>query len=389
MKKRINLLREFSIPLIAGVVIALVWANLDHESYHHFVHARLLGPLSIHFLTNHIFMVFFFGIAVAEITQSCLPEGDLHPLGRAINPLLATFGGVAGPVAVYFILNALIGSPALVNGWGIPTATDIAISWLVARLVFGNSHPAIAFLLLLAIADDAIGLAIIAIFYPDPSLPTEPIWLLLVGAGMLAVWIMRRKGTKSYWPYVIAGGGLSWTGLYCASLHPALALVPIVPFLPHPAREHKHLFEQDPKDVSTLATFEHEWKVIVDFGLFMFGLANAGVRLSSLGTVTWLVFAGLLFGKWIGIFALAFLGVKFGYLLPQGMNFRHLIIVGIVAGIGFTVSLFIADQAFVDPILQEEAKMGALLSIGIALIAIVAGKMMGIKKWRQKGPHDR
>lgn len=389
MDRRLNFLREFSIPLIAGVVIALIWANLDHESYHHFIHARLLGPLSVHFLTNDVFMVFFFGIAAAEITQSCLPGGDLYPVKRAINPLLATFGGVAGPVAVYFLLNGLFGSPALINGWGIPTATDIAISWLVARHIFGNAHPAIAFLLLLAIIDDVIGLAIIAIFYPEPSQPTVPAWLLSTCLGMLVAWIMRQKRTKSYWPYVVAGGTLSWIGLYFAGLHPALALVPIVPFLPHPRREQKHLFEEDPRDVSTLATFEHEWKVIVDFGLLMFGLANAGVHLTSLGTETWLVFASLLFGKWIGIFGFAFLGVKFGFRLPEGMDFRHLTIVGIVTGIGFTVSLFIADQAFVDPVLQEEAKMGALLSIGMALIAIVTGRMMGIRKVHQKEPHDR
>jgi Na+:H+ antiporter, NhaA family len=380
MKKRINLLREFSIPLIAGVVIALVWANLDHEGYHHFLHARLMGPLSIHFLTNDVFMVFFFGIAAAEITQSCMPGGDLHPLRRSVNPLLATFGGVVGPITIYFLLNGLSGSPALISGWGIPTATDIAISWLVGRLVFGNSHPAISFLLLLAIADDAIGLAIIAIFYPDPSQPVEPAWLLLTGGGMLTAWILRRKLTKSYWSYILAGGGLSWAGLFFANLHPALALVPVVPFLPHSPREDKELFEEDPRDVSTLAIFEHEWKVIVDFGLFMFGLVNAGVRFSSLGTVTWLVLSALLFGKCIGIFGCALIGGRIGFPLPDGMDRRHLFLVGLIAGIGFTVSLFIADQAFVDPILQEEAKMGALLSIGIAVIAIVAGRMMGMKK---------
>ncbi len=382
MNKRINLLREFSIPLIVGVVIAILWTNLDSDSYHHFIHARLLGPLNVHFLTNDIFMVFFFGIAAAEITHSCFPGGNLHPLGKAVNPLLATFGGVVGPVVVYLTLNGFFGSPALVNGWGIPTATDIAISWLVARLVFGNSHPAIAYLLLLAIADDAIGLAIIAIFYPDPSLPMEPAWLLLAGAGMLVAWILRRNGIRNYWPYLIAGGGLNWAGLYGANLHPALALVTIVPFLPHPPMENKGLFEEDPKDVSTLATFEHEWKVIVDFGLFMFGLVNAGVSLSSVGTGTWLVLGALLFGKCIGIFTCAFFGQKLGFFLPSGMNRRDLFVVGLIAGIGFTVSLFIADQAFVDTVLQEEAKMGALLSIGLSVIAIIAGKMMGIKRLR-------
>lgn len=389
MKRQINLLREFSIPLIAGVIIALVWANLDPDSYHHLVHARFLGPVSFHFLTNDLFMAFFFAIAAAEITQSCLPGGDLYPLGRAVNPLLATFGGVAGPIAVYFTLNSLFGSPALVNGWGVPTATDIAISWLVARLVLGNSHPAIAYLLLLAIVDDAIGLAIIALFYPDPSQPTEPFWLLLTCGGMLTAWLMRRLRLRSYWPYIIVGGTLSWSGLYFSGLHPALALAPIVPFLPHPRRESRHLFEANPRDVSTLATFEHEWKVIVDCGLFMFGLANAGVMLGSVGSETWLVLASLLFGKGIGIFAMAYLGVKCSFPLPERMNYRHLAIVSIISGIGFTVSLFIADQAFVDSRLQQEAKAGALFSVGIALVAIVAGRMLGIKKVHTKEPHVR
>lgn len=380
MNTRFNILREFSIPLIAGVIIALGWANYGYEGYHHFVHATLLGPLSIHFLTNDVFMVIFFGIAAAEITKSCLPGGDLHPMGRALNPLLATFGGIVGPVAVYFLLNALIGSPDLVNGWGIPTATDIAISWLVARIILGDNHPAISFLLLLAIADDAVGLAIIAIFYPDPSQPAEPAWLLLTGVGMLLAWALRRKGVQSYWPYLVAGGGISWVGLYYASLHPALALVPIVPFLPHARRDDKDLFEEDVRDISPLANFEHEWKVIVDFGLFLFGLANAGVRFSSIGTGTWLVFNALLFGKCIGIFALSSLGEKLGIRLPKGMGHRHLFLVGIISGIGFTVALFIADQAFAESILQEEAKMGALFSVGIAVLAFVAARLLGIRK---------
>ena len=175
-----NLLREFSIPLIAGVLTALAWVNAAPDSYRQFNHGHFWGPFSFHFVTNDIFMVFFFGLAAVEITQSCLPGGDLNPVRKAVNPLLATLGGVIGPVAVYLLLNSLIGSPALTNGWGIPTATDIALAWLAARLIFGNNHPVIAFLLLLAIADDAIGLVIIALFYPDPHLPAEPSWLILI-----------------------------------------------------------------------------------------------------------------------------------------------------------------------------------------------------------------
>jgi Na+:H+ antiporter, NhaA family len=380
MRKRINMLREFSIPLIAGVVVALCWVNLYPAGYHHFIHDPLFGTLNFHFISNELFMVFFFGIAAVEITQSCLPGGDLNPPRKAVNPLLATLGGVLGPVGVYLGLNLVIGAPHLANGWGIPTATDIALAWLVARLVFGANHPVISFLLLLAIADDAIGLAIIAIFYPDPALPVAPAWLGLTAAGMAVAWLLRRNQVQSYWFYLLAGGVPSWIGLHHAHLHPALALVFVVPFLPHPPRETKHLFEQDIQDRSPLANFEHEWKVIVDFGLFTFGLANAGVEFSAVGTVTWLVFVALLAGKTIGIFGCGWLGELLGFPLPSGMGKRHLLVAGMIAGIGFTVALFVAGEAFTDPLVQGAAKMGAMLSIVIAPLALIGAKLLRIRK---------
>lgn len=380
MHRHINLLREFSIPLITGVVVALIWANLFPESYHHFDHDPLIGGLSFHFLTNDIFMVLFFGIAAAEITQSCLPGGDLHPITRAINPLLATLGGIVGPVLVYLVLNALTGDPSLNRGWGIPTATDIALAWLVARIVFGDSHPAISFLLLLAIADDAIGLAIIAIFYPDPAYPTQPLWLLSTAAGMGIAYVLRRFDVQGYWPYLLAGGSLSWVSLYKAHLHPALSLVFIVPFLPHPRWETMHLFEENPADQTTMSRFEHEWKVVVDFGLFMFGLANAGVRFSSIGTITWLVLASLVVGKAGGIFVMGWLGERLGYPLPPWVRLKELLLVGVIAGIGMTVALFVAGEAFSDPATQGAAKMGALFSAACAPLAVGLGRLMGVRR---------
>lgn len=379
MKRHLNMLREFSIPLVCGVVTALVWANRWPESYHRFIHEPLLGPLSFHFITNDLFMILFFGIAAAEITQSCLPGGDLNPLRKAVNPLLATLGGVVGPVAVYLGLNAVIGSPSLARGWGIPTATDIALAWLVARLVFGERHPAVSFLLLLAVADDAIGLAIIAIFYPDPNLPTLPLWLLCTIFGIGIAWLLRCRRVSSYWPYLLAGGALSWVGLYKSHLHPALALVFIVPFLPHPPREKMHIFEEDPGDRSALADFEHEWKVPVDFGMFMFGLANAGVTFSSAGTATWLVLAALLIGKTCGISLFARMGERLGFPLPRGIAGRELLLVGLIAGVGLTVALFVAGEAFSDPVVQGAAKMGALLSAVAGVGAIVIARMLRIR----------
>jgi NhaA family Na+:H+ antiporter len=303
MKRTINLLREFSFPLIAGVLVALVWANISPETYKHFNYSPLIGELDFHFLINDIFMVFFFGIATVEITESLLPGGALNPIKKAVNPLLSTLGGVIGPALVYTLLNIIWGKPEFARGWGIPTATDIALAWLVARFIFGNKHPAVPFLLLLAIVDDGIGLAIIAIFYPDIHHPVVPVWLLLVLAGMVFAFILRKRGVKHYWPYIFFGGIMSWTGLAKAHLHPALALVFIVPFMPSPKRMKHELFEDDLSDHSTLMQFEHDFKVFIDFGLFLFGLSNAGVEFSAVNELTWIVFLAILTGKTIGIFS--------------------------------------------------------------------------------------
>lgn len=380
MKKTINLLRGFSIPLIAGVIVALFWANIDPESYHHFTHEDLFMGYSFHFLVNDIFMVFFFAIAAVEITQSLLPGGDLNPIKKAVNPLLATLGGVLGPISVFFLLNYLIGDPSYANGWGIPTATDIALAWLVAKFVFGEKHPAVSFLLLLAIADDAIGLFIIAIFYPDPAHPVEVQWLLLTLLGMAIAYGFRKYKVKSYWPYLLIGGTLSWFGLHNAHMHPSLALVAIIPFLPHSTKDPGHLFEDNVDDHSTLTRFEHEWKIFVDFGLFFFGISNAGVEFSEINSLTWIIFLSLLFGKSIGIFTMGYIAEKLGFPLPTGMNRKDLFMAGIVAALGLTVALFVAGAAFTDYELQGAAKMGALFSAFVALVAIILGPIVGIKK---------
>ncbi len=358
----------------------MYWANLAPDTYHHFINNPIFGGFSLHFISNELFMVLFFAIAAVEITQSCLPGGNLNPFSKAINPLLGTLGGVVGPIGVYFLLNSTLGAPELTNGWGIPTATDIALAWLAARMAFGERHPAVSYLLLLAVADDAIGLAIIAIFYPNPSLPAEPVWLLLTCLGMLTAYGLRNLRVHNYWPYLILGGVMSWTGLHSAHLHPALALVFIVPFLPHAPRETKQIFEEDPSDRSPMHQFEHEWKIVVDFGLFIFGLANAGVEFSNIGTVSWIVLASLILGKTVGIFSFGWLATRLGFGLPRDMRRRELLIAGIIAGTGFTVALFVSGEAFTDPAIKGAAKMGAMLSIVAAGGGIVMARLLKIKK---------
>ena len=380
----VNMLQEFSIPLLAGVVTAVAWANIDAASLHHVVETPLFGNVNLHFLTNDVLMALFFGLAAKEITESCLPGGALHSVRAVVNPVFATIGGVAGPALVFFGWVAWTGDAAIANGWGIPTATDIAMGWLVARMIFGPGHPAVQFLVLLAVLDDGIGLAIIAVFYPDPAHPTQVAMLGLVAAAMATAWGLRRAGIQSFWPYVLVPGVLSWVGFHEAHLHPALALVPIVPFMPGPDHDAglfvdedamTHVVHDDP-----LNRFEHVLKLPVDFGLFAFGLANAGVAFSGLGNATAAVLVARLAGKTLGVLGMGLLARELGFPLPRGVDAKALAVVGMVAGIGLTVALFLAGAAYTDPALQGAAKMGALASIVAAPLAFVMARVFGVKR---------
>jgi len=401
----INYLQEFSLPLLVGVAIAMLWANLDYESYEHLIHWAPFGDLHIlghhvtlHWVVNDVFMVLFFGIAAKEITESCLPGGSLNPIRKSINPLMATAGGVFGPVLVFFIGMSLLYGPGddietLRRGWGIPTATDIALAWLVARAVFGKGHPAIDFLLLLAVADDAVGLIIIAVFYGDPSVPAQPQFLGLILVGMGVCYAMRKMDVQNWVPYVCIGGPLAWLGLSMAHLHPALALVFIVPMLPGPRRDTGLFREQDEIDRmgdllaadlhmhhSPLHQFEHQLKLFVDLGLFFFAFTNAGVQLASIGSMTWLILGSLVIGKTIGVTLMGLVAMKMGFPLPDRMGVRELVMAGFVAALGLTVALFVAGAAFTDPALLGQAKMGALFSGFVGLVAIALARMLGMGK---------
>ncbi|MCK0169801.1 Na+/H+ antiporter NhaA [Aliiroseovarius sp. S1123] len=424
-----NFITTYSILLISGALIALVWANIDPHSYHHVVEYPLwfngwigidIGywekaygeashhfeygdvekVLTFHYLINDMLMALFFAIAGKEVWEAVILKNGSLRGKKAATPLVATAGGMLGPIAVYLGIAYFLGSStfdAVSRGWAIPTATDIAFSYLVGRLVFGAGHPAVRFLLLLAIADDAAGLIILAIFYPSGELAPE--WLLLsVAASVIAYvlfnWLPRRKDRgdqlrrystfvrkKLGWiPYAIAGC-LSWYGFAQAGIHPALGLLPVIPAIPHADRAFGIFSEAEKYLTDTLNQMEHSLAIPVDIVLFFFGLLNAGVEFGAIGEATWLVLAGLIIGKPIGVFIMGWIAVgpmRLG--LPAGMRLVDLVVIGFVAAIGFTVSLFVASVAFAPGPVQDAAKMGALFSFGAVFLSFIAGKLLRVEK---------
>jgi Na+:H+ antiporter, NhaA family len=364
-----------SLLLLAGTVAALVWENLAPASYRSFSE-------TLRFAVNDVGMVFFFALAVKEIVESMLPGGALESPREAAVPVLAALGGIAGPAGLFLLQTILLDHPELTRGWPIPCATDIAFSYLVVRFIFPRNHPAVPFLLLLAITDDAIGLVLLAVFFPTTDVSFVRFAALMVPSLAACAWL-RARGTTSFWPYLTIGGGLSWAALFFGGIHPALAMVPVLPFMPHERRD-LGLFDQRERDLpDTLNRFEHTWRVPVQFVLLFFGLVNAGVTFSSIGPGTWIVFLSLLFGKPIGIVGMTAIAALTGLEAPGGLRYRDALVMAVAAGIGFTVSLFFATAAFPPGSLLEETKMGALMSFLAAGVAIVLGRSAGLRRARE------
>lgn len=348
----------------------------SHGSHHAF---------SLYFLVNDVLMALFFAIAGKEVWESLLPGGSLSNPRKAAVPLLATCGGVLGPALVYIVGVFMFSTwQDLGNGWAVPCATDIAFSYLVARFVFGTGHPAIAFLLLLAIADDAAGLLILAVFYPDPSMPVQPIWLLLSAASVGVGLGFRKLGLTSFWWYVLIPGVASWISFYQAGVHPALGLVPIIPTLPHAHTDLGIFASKEKERHDTLNEFEHFFKNPTELILGVFGLSQAAVAFSAVDVGTWLVLAGLIVGKPVGITCMTLFADKVLKLqLPAGMTYRHIVTLGCAAGIGFTVALFMSSAAFRDPgAIQDSVKMGALGSFAAAAVTVAMAKLLGVVPYR-------
>jgi len=357
-----RMLVDNSALLLVGAMIALAWANLAPASYGGFAHA-------LHFAANDVGMAFFFALAAKEVFESTLPGGALGSGRSAALPILAASGGMLGPALLFLGIAHALATPGLGAGWAIPCATDIAFSALVARAIFGGSHSAVPFLLLLAIADDALGLVILAVFYPSgPLRPLEAV--LMVGGAMAIAWLLRKRGVRSFWPYVLGAGLVSWIGLLRGGLHPALALVPIVPFMPHAPRDLGTFDERKDLQHDTLSEFEHWWKEPVELILLAFGLVNAGVPIASVGPATWAVVIAMMVGKPVGIGLMTALGRLLTLELADGVSWRDVIVLGTVSGIGFTVALFFATAAFPPGPLLDETKMGALVSFFAAIAAV-------------------
>jgi NhaA family Na+:H+ antiporter len=360
-----------------GGLIALVGANLWPEQY--FVFAR-----SWAFWVNDIAMAFFFGLIAQEVLEEVMPGGALHQWRRWLLPVVAASGAMTGAALVYLAYVSWSHELVLRNGWPVATAIDVVVVYVLVRAVFGR-HPAVPFVLLVAIASNLAGLAFVAA--RQPFVRWEPEGFVMLAFALFLAFSMRVVSVRSFWPYVLVSGPLVWWSLYVAGLNPALALVPIMPFVPH-TRRSMTLFEDRPHTPHASPThFEHVFMYPVHVVLFLFGLVNAGVLLAGYGTGTWALVAAALVGKPLGLMLGTALAVALGLRLPRGLHWRDVAIVALATCGGFAFALFFATAVFpIGPVLGE-LKLGAIITgIGVP-VAIFAAWRWKIGRFGREHAH--
>ena len=389
--------------LLAATAAALLWANLWPASYDQLWHLPIggrLGPWTVerplHFWVNDGLMTVFFLVVGLEIRRE-IYEGELASLRKAALPLAAAVGGMLAPPILFALLNAGRAGSA---GWAVPMATDIAFAIGILTLL-GSRVPAALRVLLLALAviDDIGAIIVIAVFY-SAGIAVEG--LAVVGLGVAMVLAFRAAGVRAALLYV-APGLVVWAGLLISGIHPTIGgvilgmLTPVRPWfgpsgfaettqaqlerLPGDDRstllsalDHIEAARQEAvSPVERLIHALHPWVAFVVMPVF--ALANAGVVLGGArfsGDARWLfvgIVAGLVLGKPLGIAAFSLGASRLGIATrADDVTGRGVLLVGLAGGIGFTMSLFIAQLAFPTGYLLETAKLAILVGSGVAMI---------------------
>lgn len=366
MKMRIGLRQFFENQAAGGVVmliaaaLAMLFANNSYSTlYQDFIHAPLPADLNVHVAVADMLMPIFFLFVGLELKHE-MQHGTLADARQRILPLVGALGGIVVPALLYLFITD--SEPLLRAGWAIPTATDIAFAICIVNLVGSRVSPAAKiFLLAIAIYDDLAAIIIIALFYTG-ALAMVP---LAAAFGIIAAMVLLNRYTSAPpLPMMLLGAVLGWL-LYQAGIHTTVAgmITGLCIAGPH---------------VKTTLTRLHP---LVVFGILpLFAFVSAGVDLSGVDTSHLLtplplgIAAGLFFGKQIGIVGATLLAVACGLAsLPSGMTRRALHGVATVAGIGFTMSLFIGQLAFADAALQDALKIGVL---GGSAISAVVGYLL-------------
>jgi NhaA family Na+:H+ antiporter len=348
--------------LLIAAIIALVISNSNFNELYFstleqylFIGVNNFGlKLSVHHWINDLLMAIFFFFVTLEIKREFI-QGELSNLKKALLPIIGAVGGMAIPALVYVVIN--FGNTETLNGWAIPSATDIAFSLGVLSLL-GSRVPISlkVFLTALAIIDDLGAILIIAFFYTgDLSIS----YLSLILITYIFLLVLNKFGVKKFLPYLLIGSFM-WFFTYMSGIHATIAGVLLASAIPHRVKD---------KDFSLLIKLEHAISPYVAFMIMpIFAFANAGVSLEGLSLSSLLqpvplgILLGLFVGKQVGVMIFSFIAVKTGVAeMPDNSSWLSLYGVSVLTGIGFTMSLFVGNLAFAENIQYiDGVKIGVL-----------------------------
>lgn len=369
--------------LLGAALIGLLWANSPWSAGFHTVfdagfNVDLPGfrhHFTVHHVINDGLMALFFLVAGLEIKRE-LVDGELSSRRQATLPVVAALGGMVVPALAYVLLTA---STSAARGWGVPMATDIALVVGVLGVMSSRVPPAAkVFALALAIVDDIGAILVIAIFYGDGIHPIP-----LVGAvALTALLAVAARSGRFRWPWFVAGGLALWVLLFEAGIHATLAGVIMGLLAPTNPRSDA------PSTLERIEQYVHPYSSYLIVPVF--ALANMGIEISATTlSDAWSAPAahgialGLIVGKPLGIAGAALLAIRLGVTsMPEGMRPRTIVGIGALGGIGFTVSLFVAELAFVDPAVRDGAKLAILVASVIAAAIGVSILLSGGKTKR-------
>jgi Na+:H+ antiporter, NhaA family len=360
---------ERVLVLPTGAAIALLWANTAPESYFSF-------SQSLTFAVNEIGMAFFFALMAQEVLEAVMPGGALHSWRRWTVPIVAAAGGAAGAVGAYLLYVRLAYEETLMPAWPIACAIDAAAAYYLLKTIMPRTG-ALPFALLVAVVTDFFASIIVA---PTSfRIETRAGGAALMTTALLLAVLMRSMKIRVFWPYLFVCGTIAWVAFYWEGLHPAFALVPLVPFLPHEPRR-LDVFA-DPRSDDAVHRAEREWSVLTKIVLFLFGLVNAGVVLNGYDTGTWAMITARLAGRPIGM--LAAIGVAFlaGLHLPRHIGWREILVIALATSSGFSIALFFATGLFGPGPLLAQVKLGVLGSAAGAFLAFGAARLLKVGKY--------
>ncbi len=358
--------------LLISAILALIISNSDLSSFYFetlnkylFIGINNFGlKLSVLHWINDALMAIFFFFVTLEIKREFL-QGELSNIKQALLPIIAAVGGMVVPALFYVVIN--FGDPETINGWAIPSATDIAFSLGVLSLL-GKRVPLSlkVFLTALAIIDDLGAILIIAIFY---SGDLNIMYLSLMLFAFIILLVINKFNIKIFFPYLLIGL-LLWDFTHNSGIHATIAGVLLAMTIPHRKKE---------KDFSLLIKVEHAISPYVAFGIMpLFAFANAGVSLEGLSLSSLLdkvplgIVLGLFVGKQLGVFIFSYVSIKLKIAqMPGNSSWYNFYGVGILTGIGFTMSLFVGNLAFIENTqYMDGVKIGVLTG---SLLSTLAG----------------